>query len=69
MREAFGHTLPKNLARLKVKMSTFKKDGYPSLISGKIGNKNTVKITEEAEKKPCASADRLSDFHPIQPRV
>lgn len=51
MREAFGHTLPKNLARLKVKMSTFKKDGYPSLISGKIGNKNTVKITEEAGRR------------------
>lgn len=51
LRESFGHTLPKNLARLKVKMSTFKKEGYPSLISGKIGNKNTLKITEEAARR------------------
>lgn len=51
LREAFGHTLPKNLARLKEKMSSFKKEGYPSLISGKIGNKNTLKITEEAGRR------------------
>ena len=51
LRENFGHTLPKNLARLKVKMSTFKKEGYPSLISGKIGNKNTLKITEKAGRR------------------
>lgn len=51
LRENFGHTLPKNLARLKAKMSTFKKEGYPSLISGKIGNKNTLKITEEAGRR------------------
>ena len=51
LRESFGHTLPKNLARLKVKMSTFKKEGYGSLISGKIGNRNTLKITEEAGRR------------------
>lgn len=34
-----------------MKMSTFKKVGYPSLISGKIGNKNTLKITEEAGRR------------------
>lgn len=51
LREVTGHTLPKNLARLKEKMSQFKKNGYESLISGKIGNKNTLKITEDAGRR------------------
>ena len=51
LREVTCHTLPKNLERLKEKMSQFKKDGYQSLISGKIGNKNTLKITEEAKHR------------------
>ena len=51
LREVTSHTLPKNLARLKEKMSQFKKNGYESLISGKIGNKNTLKITEEAGRR------------------
>ena len=51
LREVTGHTLPKNLARLKEKMSQYKKGGYAALISGKIGNKNTLKITEEAGRR------------------
>lgn len=51
LREVTSHTLPKNLSRLKEKMSQFKKDGYGTLISGKIGNKNTLKITEEASRR------------------
>lgn len=51
LREVTKHTLPKNLSRLKEKMSQFKKDGYGTLISGKIGNKNTLKITEEASRR------------------
>lgn len=51
LREVTGHTLPGNLARLKEKMSTFNKDGYPSLVSGKVGNSNTLKITEEAGRR------------------
>lgn len=51
LREVTSHTLPKNLSRLKEKMSQFKKDGYSTLISGKIGNKNTLKITEEASRR------------------
>lgn len=46
MREEYGHTLPQNAARLKSKIKAFKADGYPILISGKIGNRNTQKITE-----------------------
>lgn len=51
LREVTSHTLPKNLARLKEKMSQFKKNGYETLISGKIGNKNTLKITEDAGRR------------------
>ena len=47
MRKEYGHTLPQNVARLKAKIKAFKSDGYPSLISGKIGNRNTQKITGE----------------------
>ena len=47
-----GHTLPKSAARLRVKMNEYSKrhDGrynYECLISGKLGNTNTVKITAE----------------------
>lgn len=47
MREEYQHTLPQNEARLKAKLKAFKTDGYSSLISGKVGNKNTIKITPE----------------------
>lgn len=47
MREEYQHTLPQNEARLKAKIKAFKADGYKSLISGKVGNKNTQKITDE----------------------
>lgn len=47
MRERDGHTLPANLSRLKTKISDYKKGGYPALVSGKLGNKNTLKITHE----------------------
>ena len=42
-----GHTLPKSFARVKAKMREYKKEGYACLVSGKLGNRNTVKITEE----------------------
>lgn len=42
-----GHTLPGSAARLRAKMNEYKKVGYSCLISGKLGNTNTVKITEE----------------------
>ena len=47
LREIYQHTLPENLARLKEKISRYKKESYVSLISGKVGNKSTVKITPE----------------------
>lgn len=47
LREIYQHTLPENLARLKEKISRYKKESYVSLISGKVGNKSTVKIIPE----------------------
>ena len=52
LRENPGHTLPKSRARLRDKINEYKKkkDGrynYECLISGKLGNRNTVKITDE----------------------
>ena len=51
LRGMTGHTLPRNLARLKEKMSKYRKDGYKSLISGKIGNSNTLKLTQDAQRR------------------
>ena len=48
LRELYGHTLPANEARLKEKIALYRKEGYSALISGKVGNKCTVKITKEA---------------------
>lgn len=51
LRELHGHTLPANAARLRGKIADYKRDGYAALISGKIGNRNTTKITEEAGRQ------------------
>jgi hypothetical protein len=51
MREECGHTLPKNIKRLRDRVNAYKADGYQSVISGKIGNCNTLKITEEAGRR------------------
>ncbi len=48
LRKAYGHTLPNSASRLKDCISRYRKDGYRSLISGKIGNENTLKISEES---------------------
>lgn len=50
LRDLYGHTLPANLARLKEKVSKYKREGYGTLVSGKLGNSNTIKITEEAKE-------------------
>ena len=47
MRAAYGHTLPKSEARLKAKLREFRREGYACLISGKLGNTSSVKITRE----------------------
>lgn len=47
MRGNYGHTLPKNASRLRDKMREYAREGYACLVSKKIGNTNTTKITEE----------------------
>lgn len=51
MREDTRHTLPANKKRLREKLNSYKEGGYATVISGKIGNKNTLKITEEAGRR------------------
>ena len=48
LRELYGHTLPANTVRLREKIRQYRKEGYAALLSGKLGNKSTQKITREA---------------------
>ncbi len=50
LRRVCGHTLPRSSARLAEVIRKFEKEGYPSLVSGKIGNRNSVAITDEMGK-------------------
>ena len=47
LRERYGHSLPANPARLRAKMRDYAERGYEVLISGKLGNTSSVKITAE----------------------
>lgn len=47
MRERYGHSLPGNITRLRAKMKDYAERGYEVLISGKLGNTSSVKITAE----------------------
>lgn len=46
-RTSYGHTLPKNTARLRDKMREYAREGYGCLVSKKIGNTNTTKINAD----------------------
>lgn len=50
LRDAYGHTLPRSEARLRDKMRQFAREGYECLVSGKLGNANSLKITGEAAR-------------------
>lgn len=47
LRANYGHTLPRNVARLRDKIREYKRDGYSCLVSGHLMNANACKITEE----------------------
>lgn len=47
LRERCGHTLPANPSRLRSKMKDYAERGYAALVSGKLGNTSSVKITGE----------------------
>lgn len=51
LRAKYGHTLPKNVARLREKIRIYKAEGYGCLVSGKLTNNNAVKITETAGRQ------------------
>lgn len=48
LREEYSHTLPGSIGRLKSMVNKYKPNNYTALISGKYGNKNTLKIGEDA---------------------
>lgn len=50
LRAKWGHTLPGSAARLKAKMREYSKEGYPCLVSGKLGNSSALKVTEDAAR-------------------
>lgn len=47
-RNDYNHTLPDKLRGFREKLNAYKHDKYIALISGKDGNENTLKITDEA---------------------
>lgn len=51
LRLNYGHTLPKNVARLRDKIRQYKAEGYECLISGKLCNSSATKITPEAGRQ------------------
>lgn len=51
LRLQYGHTLPKNVARLRDKIREYQEKGYECLISGKLCNASAIKITPEAGKQ------------------
>jgi len=48
LRELYGHTLPASAPKLRAKMREYRAVGYACLVSGHLGNSNSVKITPEA---------------------
>lgn len=48
LRDEYCHTLPKSTARLRDKIREYRRDGYRCLVSGKLSNSNSTKITAEA---------------------
>lgn len=43
-----GHTLPSSWIRIQQKIKEYKPNNYVVLVSGRVGNNNAIKITEEA---------------------
>lgn len=50
LREEYGHTLPRSVARLRDKMRQYRREGYGCLVSGRLVNVNAVKLTEDAQR-------------------
>lgn len=50
LRSELGHTLPRSIASLKNKLCAWRKEGYESLVSKKLGNQNTRKVSMPVER-------------------
>ena len=50
LRSQYGHTLPKNRARLQDKMRQYRSQGYQCLVSGKLTNINAVKLMPDGQR-------------------
>ena len=50
LRDSYAHTLPTNVARLRERINRYKKEGYMSLISGKVGNRSAAIIDGDAAR-------------------
>jgi hypothetical protein len=48
LRDLCGHTLPRNGQRLREKMREYRSEGYTCLVSGRLCNSNSTKVTREA---------------------
>ena len=48
LRDLCGHSLPKNVARLREKIRDYRREGYEALVSGRLVNINAGKITAAA---------------------
>lgn len=65
LRESYGHTLPKNAARLRDKMREYSREGYECLVSKKIGNTNTTKITDDVAEWLLAQKNSVNPIYSI----
>lgn len=50
MQKEYGYVLPKNKKRIQIKLSEYEKLGYESLISGKFGNDNSSKVSDDQQQ-------------------
>ena len=66
LRDTYGHTLPKSEARLRDKMREYEREGYGCLVSGKLMNTNTTKITAEAGRWIIAHKVSLNPVYNVQ---
>ena len=64
-RASYGHTLPKNAARLRDKMREYSREGYGCLVSKKIGNTNTTKITDDVAEWLLAQKNSVNPIYSI----
>ena len=65
LREQYHHTLPKS-RRLRETISTYRKEGYASLVSGKVGNVNRTKLSLDSPQGRWVIAQMRSRY-PYKP--